>query len=92
MYDNLIILNVCWRRVCHQVERSVGVTWSVCPHLTRRLVMTPPGPRRPGLVSVRTVGAPVDTGEEESRTGGPGRVLSGAGAGAAALRDGRAER
>lgn len=77
--------------MCHQVERSVGVTWSVSPS-DQEAVMTPPGPRRPGLVSVRTVGAPVDTGEEESRTGGPGRVLSGAGAGAAALRDGRAER
>ena len=73
-------------------EVSRGHMVSVSPS-DQEAVMTPPGPRRPGPGQCQdSGGAPVDTGEEESRTGGPGRVLSGAGAGAAALRDGRAER
>ena len=64
-------------------EVSRGHMVSVSPS-DQEAVMTPPGPRRPGLVSVRTPRAPVDTGE--GRTGGPGRVLSGAGAGAAIQR------
>ena len=74
--------------MCDQVERSGGVTWPVSPS-DQETIDDPPGTRRPGLVSVRTRGAPVDT--EESRTGGPGRVLSGRGR-AQRERDGRAER